>query len=281
VEILRMRLTSYLRLRGPAMARPSGAWARRRRTWLAVAVSLAALAAALLWARRPARPRWTSVPEFERWYARQHPSSLNMPAWAPVTIVEFADYQCRPCRMAYADIEDVARRVRGVDPSALAQVTRDYPLERECNGDMVGDLHPLACDAAVAVRLAGRAGHDGEMKRWLFEHQPELSRRSIVDAAHTVGAVGGFEAEAPAAMEEIKRDVDLARRLRVAGTPVVFVNGVRLGFVAKRYLEAAVALELDRTGRSAAAAALRSSTSEADLGRAGASAPGRRVPDER
>jgi protein-disulfide isomerase len=236
----------------------------RPRTWAAGLAALAVAGASFLIVPPGSdRPVWHSVAEFEQWYAKQ--PRLPVPVdgvTAPVVIVKFHDYQCPPCRRTFDDHRELVAAYGKASPAQVAYVVRDYPLDVECNPPVRASLHPLACEAAAAVRLAARKGRDEAMAAWLYEHQTSLSRESIVAAAREVAGVDDFEATYAGALEQVKADVALGNRLGVRGTPTFFVNGVRMNAVPRAYLEAAVAYEL-RQGKAAPAAT-------ADLGRPGA-----------
>ena len=83
---------------------------------------------------------------------------------AKVLIVKFNDYQCPPCRMTWEQYKPVIAKYMAQYPGKVKFVTKDYPLDRECNVNTPGAGHAAACEAAVAVRLArakGRGRRDG------------------------------------------------------------------------------------------------------------------------
>ncbi len=73
-------------------------------------------------------------------------------------------------------------------------ITKDFPLERQCNQFVGQELHPGACEAAVAVRLASEKGRGEAMEDWLFANQPALTPETVKNAAATVGNVTDFDA---------------------------------------------------------------------------------------
>src|SRR3954452_6612907 len=83
------------------------------------------------------------------------------PATAPVTLVEYGDYECPYCRAAVAIVDELQR----VLPNQLGFVFRHFPLE---------NLHPHALRAAEAAEAAGSQGRFFEMHAELFEHQAAL-----------------------------------------------------------------------------------------------------------
>ena len=85
------------------------------------------------------------------------------------------------------------REVRKQYPSVFKFETRDYPLNPECG---MGGVHPNACEAAAAVRLAREHGKGPELEAWLFEHQEEESRSTIKAALERIAGVKPEEYEA-------------------------------------------------------------------------------------
>ena len=74
---------------------------------------------------------------------------------AKVLIVKFNDYQCPPCRNSHLAVQAGDREVPGASiPARCSYVLKDYPLDPECNVNVANTIHPSACEAAVAVRLA-------------------------------------------------------------------------------------------------------------------------------
>ena len=244
-------VSSALREIAPLRELPRRLWndvrSARPRTWAGLAAVAAAAVAASLWIPRPraGRPAGPSLADFDRWFALQERHPLPGAGFgAAVTIVKFHDYQCPPCRKLFEELEPLARHTRGAP--AVAYVDRDFPLEPECNPHVKTSLHPLACEAAVAVRLSARRHREQAMVSWLYGNQKELSKEAIVKAARDVGGVDDFEGAYAAALEEVKADVALGGRLGVQGTPTLFVNGVKLASASRPFVEAAIAFELRR-----------------------------------
>ncbi len=166
---------------------------------------------------------------------------------AAVVIVKFNDYQCPACGQTYRDYKPVIARWNKEQPGKVKFITKDYPLERQCNQFVGQDLHPGACEAAVAVRLAREKGRAEAMEDWLFANQPAMTPAAVKSAALTVGQVQDFDARFNAALELVKADVAQGAQLKVSGTPTFFVNGMRLGGLLPEYFDAAIAWELART----------------------------------
>src|SRR5262249_6895472 len=93
--------------------------------------------------------------EVERWDLSQPRIPLIVP-WegARVLIVKFNDFQCPACGQSYLLYKPILAKYDAEHPGAVKMVLKDYPLNRDCNEAISQTLHPSACDAAVAVRLA-------------------------------------------------------------------------------------------------------------------------------
>jgi uncharacterized membrane protein/protein-disulfide isomerase len=183
--------------------------------------------------------------EFERWYTAQPRLSLDVPSeGAKVLIVKFNDYQCPPCRQSYMDYKSVLAKYESSQPGAVRFVTRDFPLEAECNS---GGQHEAGCEAAVAVRLARERGRAGALEDWLFANQPQMTPDLVRRGVREVGQVADFDARYASTLEAVKADIAYGRQLGVRSTPTFFVNGVKIeGALPSVYFDQAIAYEIAR-----------------------------------
>jgi protein-disulfide isomerase len=136
---------------------------------------------------------------------------------APVTLVEYGDYECPYCGMAHPIVE----RARQTLGSQLRFVFRHFPL---------AEAHPHARLAAQAAEAAGAQGKFWEMHDTLFEHQDALEPADILGYAESLGLdVARFtsELEAGTYARKVRDDFRSGVRSGVNGTPTFFVNGVR------------------------------------------------------
>jgi uncharacterized membrane protein/protein-disulfide isomerase len=187
------------------------------------------------------------IAQFEAYLAQQPRVPLVVPAeGAAVVVVKFNDYQCPPCRQTYMEYKAVFAKWAKQNPGKVRYVTRDYPLERQCNAFVNQDLHPSACEAAVAVRLAREKGKAEAMEEWVFANQPSLTPESVKAAVATVAGVTDFDARFAATLELVKADIAQGAGLKVSGTPTFFMNGMRLPGLRAEYFDAAIAWELRR-----------------------------------
>ena len=187
--------------------------------------------------------------EFERWYASLE--RVPMPvagSGAKVVIVKFNDYQCPPCRQTFEMYKPVLAKWQGSHPGMVAFVTKDYPLEPECNVHAPGGQHLAACEAAVAVRLAREKGRADAMENWLFDNQPSMSPSLVREGAREIGKVTDFDQRYAVTLDLVKADIALGAKSGVRATPTFFINGVRIPGVKAEYFDAAIAYELRQAG---------------------------------
>ncbi len=167
---------------------------------------------------------------------------------AAVVLVKFNDYMCPPCGQTFAEYKPVLARYAKEYPGKLKFVSRDYPLDPECNRLAPGGSHLASCEAAVAVRLAREKGKADAMENWLFANQPSLTPASVKEAARTLGGVTDFDARYASTLQLVKGDIEQGGQLQVQGTPTFFMNGIRLPGLRAEFLDAAIALEMKRAG---------------------------------
>lgn len=201
----------------------------------------------------PAAKSGQQQSEFERWYLEQPKVDPGVPAeGAAVVIVKFNDYQCPPCRRTYENYKSILAKYRASHPGAVRFVTKDFPLDPECNFNAPGGGHLAACEAAVAVRLAEKHDRREAMEDWLFANQPTLTPDTVKEGARTVGGinVSDFNSQYPAVLPLVKADIASGGALGVRSTPTFFINGrVIRGELAPQFFDAAVAYELKQAKR--------------------------------
>jgi protein-disulfide isomerase len=140
------------------------------------------------------------------------------PADAPVTVIEYADYECKPCGEAY-------RLLKQILPDYAAQVLwvhRHLPLRHS---------HPLAQQAAEAAEAAGAQGKFWEMHHRLFEARGALEREQLIEYAREIGLdVDRFTADLDSRrfQEAVNADFKLAVKNKIKLPPVLFINRLPL-----------------------------------------------------
>ena len=139
------------------------------------------------------------------------------PEDAPVTLVEYGDYECEYCGRAYP----VVKRVREELGDRLRFVFRNFAMNT---------IHEHAGVAAQAAEAAGAQGKFWEMHDLLYEHQDELAGADLVSYALKLGLeVYRFEADLAGEVfaKRVRDDFRGGVRSGVNGTPTFFINGVR------------------------------------------------------
>ena len=169
---------------------------------------------------------------------------------APLTIVEFSDFECPACRQAFGDLRELVRSRPDV-----RLVFRHFPLDSQCNAQMQHQLHAEACKAAAAAECAGKLGRFWEYHDLLFENQKALDRESLFRYAREVGLdIPAFRAclDDPATMDRITADVATGAKLGIESTPTIFINGRRIqGSLDRPYYDFALVIEKDAATRGA------------------------------
>jgi uncharacterized membrane protein/protein-disulfide isomerase len=188
------------------------------------------------------------VQKLEAYLAQQPRVPVMAPSdGAAVTVVKFNDYQCPACGQTFRDYKPVIAKWHKEAPGKVKFITRDYPLDPECNQFVPQELHPGACEGAVAVRLAREKGKAEAMEEWLFANQPAMMQpQAVRNAAASVGNVTDFDARYQATLELVKADIAQGGQLKVTGTPTFFINGMRLSALRAEFFDAAIAWEMRR-----------------------------------
>jgi protein-disulfide isomerase len=110
---------------------------------------------------------------------------------APISIVEYGDYECPYAGMAYPIVKEIMKKFN----NKVYFVFRNFPLN---------DIHPNAQHSAEAAEAAAAQDKFWEMHDYLFEHQKALDDSHLLQYAERLGIDSG-----------------------VQGTPTFFVNGNR------------------------------------------------------
>jgi protein-disulfide isomerase len=170
------------------------------------------------------------------------------PPDAPLTIVEFSDFECPACGQAFRDLRELVR-----SRSDVRLVFRHFPLDSRCNTQMRHQLHQEACQAAAAAECAGSLGRFWEYHDLLFENQKALDRDSLFRYAREVELdIPTFRAclDDPATMDRIAVDVVAGAKLGIESTPTIFINGRRIqGSLDRPYYDFALVIEKDAVAR--------------------------------
>jgi protein-disulfide isomerase len=139
---------------------------------------------------------------------------------APITLVEYGDYEDPECAFAHLILQQVLEDVG----DHVRFVFRHFPTAQQ---------HPHALAAAEAAEsVAQRGGEDAfwAMHALLYQNQDALQHDDLIEYAAAVGVdpIAVADDLASGAMRDrVRRDIDSGRRSRVSATPTFFVNGRR------------------------------------------------------
>jgi|EndMetStandDraft_9_1072997.scaffolds.fasta_scaffold15499_2 protein-disulfide isomerase len=142
-------------------------------------------------------------------------SPTKGPADAPVTIVEFSDFQCSFCLRANSTVKQILEKYQG----KVKLVFKHYPL---------AELHPAAAAGHRAALAANEQGKFWEMHDRIFANQRALSPPDLLGHAGAIGldmAKFMSDLEAPRLQATLDRDMAEGRKVGVEGTPTFFING--------------------------------------------------------
>jgi protein-disulfide isomerase len=160
------------------------------------------------------------------------------PEDAPVTFVEYGDFECPHC----ASMEPVLQELRRLAGPGMRFVYRHFPLTSS---------HPHAQSAAEAAEAAGAQGAFWPMHDALFANQQALTDRDLVGYAAALGLDADAVATALASHTyepNVREDFMSGVRSGVSGTPTFFINGVRYD---GEYTLDALARAVQKAGRAA------------------------------
>jgi protein-disulfide isomerase len=164
----------------------------------------------------------------------------NAPVWgnenAPITLVEFSDYQCPYCKQWY---DEVLARLMAEYPDKLRFVYQDFPL---------ASIHEEAVGAAAAARCAGEQDKYWEYHNALFDRTYGLGGDSYEKYAQDLGldmtafiscvTEGRYR-------QEITDGIQEASKLGVRSTPTFFLNGIPIeGALPYTFFKQVIDLEL-------------------------------------
>jgi protein-disulfide isomerase len=140
------------------------------------------------------------------------------PEHAPVTVVEYGDFECPQCKQAVGTVKLMLASF----PERVRFAFRSFPVE---------GVHPHALRAAEAAECAGGQGKFWEMHDLLFEKQGHLAQHQLFDYASSLGLdMARFTAEMDDEiyLQRVRETQASGDASGVRGTPTFFVNGVLL-----------------------------------------------------
>jgi protein-disulfide isomerase len=184
---------------------------RLSRTFVSALLVLAASACSFIIARGVSKPFSTNAPAYR---------TLG-PSNAPVTIIEFSDFECPACRVAEAPM----RKLLALYDGKVRLVFKHFPLER---------MHRWARAGAIASECAGRQGKFWEYHHELYDRQTEWASEKSEERLSVYAAKLKLDAAAwnacrrdPAVDATVNADVSDGENAWVGSTPTFFINGKR------------------------------------------------------
>jgi protein-disulfide isomerase len=148
------------------------------------------------------------------------------PKDAPVTMVEFSDFQCPHCK----EVQPAVDKLLAAEPN-VRLVFQNFPLPN----------HNWAMKAASYADCVGRTSNDAFWKfsQSVFEAQPQITEANaeekltlLADAAGVKGAEMAACAAKPETATRVQKSADLGKAVEVNSTPTFFINGRRISNLA-------------------------------------------------
>lgn len=144
-------------------------------------------------------------------------SYFKGPENAPITLVEFADFQCPYCYQALPKIQEILDTYK----DKVKFVFKHFPLP----------FHNQAMSAAIATECAGKQGKYWGMHDAVFEKYATLANELYPTLAQKLGLNTGKFAECmqdPLIRSKVQKDLAYGNEIGVGGTPSFYVNGVQM-----------------------------------------------------
>jgi protein-disulfide isomerase len=141
---------------------------------------------------------------------------IQGPSNAPVTLLEYGDYQCPYCGQAYPIIKQVQRHL-----NKLRFVFRNFPITQ---------IHPHAQHAAEAAESSSAQNKFWSMHDYLYEHQQVLDDDHLEKYASKLGLdmdQFNYDMSSHAYAQRVREDFLSGVRSGVNGTPTFYINGIR------------------------------------------------------
>jgi protein-disulfide isomerase len=157
---------------------------------------------------------WAAACAAESRHVTIDPALVRGPADAPVTIVEFSDYQCPSCKRAQPVLDQVLQEFKG----KVRLVHKDFPVPS----------HRGARPAAEAARCAAAQGVFWEYHDLLYLAVPDFSREDLVRYAGRLSLDRDAFTNCIDARQfrnQVEADVAEGRAIGLTGTPTFLVNG--------------------------------------------------------
>jgi protein-disulfide isomerase len=159
----------------------------------------------------------TAPQDVTRYEVSEDDDPVLGPDTAPITIIEFSDYECPYCRKWHVEVWP---QLQAEYPDQIRLVFRDFPLT---------SIHANAIPAAAAANCAREQEQYWEFNELLFSNRYSLSKSSYQLYAEELGLdMTAFNEclDSGRYNDEVQADFDFAAGLGVRSTPTFFVNGI-------------------------------------------------------
>ena len=167
------------------------------------------------------------------------------PLTAPVQLVVFASFRCPSCERFASTLSRLHQRFG----DRLLVAYKYYPLSNQCNARLTVDQQPGACEVAWAAEAAHRQGRFWPFHDALFAAGTEGSERTIAETVQRLNldpARFAADRRSDFAKNRVAEDVELGNRLKIPGTPTVFLDGHLVRLARDEILEILIRHELDQ-----------------------------------
>jgi protein-disulfide isomerase len=157
------------------------------------------------------------TPELRRYDVPEDDDPVLGPAEAPITIIEFSDYECPYCQKWHLEVWPALQAEYG---DQIRLVYRDFPLT---------SLHSNAMPAAAAANCAREQEMYWEYNELLFDMKLNLGKSTYTHYAEELGLdLGAFTEclDSGRHVDEVEADYEYAVNLGIRSTPTFFVNGI-------------------------------------------------------
>jgi len=148
------------------------------------------------------------------------------PADAPITIVEFGDFQCPSCKN---EAPDLRKNIPETFPGKVRVVFKDFPLE---------SIHPWARAGAIAGRCVYRQNQQAFWKffDWIYDVQDSITPDTLNAKVLSWAGGNGVDTvqlgrciDTKASEAEVNKNIADGKAIGVTGTPGLFINGRKIG----------------------------------------------------
>lgn len=165
---------------------------------------------------------------------------------SPLKLVFFSDFFCPGCKLLSEEINEICLKYR----DSCSIVFKYFPLSNSCNPAANTNLHPFACDAAYAAEAANRCGKFQIFQDSLFFYNEAYTDKAFLRKL-------ALKCDLPIVLYDslilasevaatVQRSIAEGNRLKLQGTPAVFLNGKRVMNLQKGILEFLVEMELEK-----------------------------------